>query len=141
MGRDVFHLRHLFAQEVANFRQVGQTRTNDETLPAAIMFPQQRLAQHHRIKRQDKGANGEPVHGRRCDDGKIADTGHGKLQCAGNRRRRQGQHMHIGAELLEPFLVGDTEMLLLIDDDKPKILEFDGFRQQRMGADDDIHLA
>ena len=42
---------------------------------------------------------------------------------------------------LQPLLVGDSEMLLLVDDDEPEPLELDAFRQQRMGADDDVDRA
>ena len=49
--------------------------------------------------------------------------------------------MHLGAELFQLLLVGDAEMLLLVDDDKADILELDGLSEQRMGADDDIDIA
>ena len=49
--------------------------------------------------------------------------------------------MHLGAQLLEPFLVGDAEMLLLVDDDEAEVLELDGLAEQRMGADDDVDAA
>ena len=49
--------------------------------------------------------------------------------------------MHFGAQLLEPFLMRDAEMLLLVDDDQPEILELDVFAEKRMGADDDIDTA
>ena len=49
--------------------------------------------------------------------------------------------MHLGAQLLELLLVGDAEMLLLVDDDQAEILELDGLAEKRMRADDDIDLA
>ena len=49
--------------------------------------------------------------------------------------------MHLGAQLLELLLVGDAEMLLLVDDDQPEIPELDGLAKERVGADDDIDLA
>ena len=54
---------------------------------------------------------------------------------------RQRQHMHLGAQLLQPFLVADAEMLLLVDDQQPEIPELDGFAEQRMGADHDVDRA
>ena len=39
--------------------------------------------------------------------------------------------MHLGAELLELLLVGDAEMLLLVDDDQTEILELDGLAEKR----------
>ena len=49
--------------------------------------------------------------------------------------------MHLGAQLLELFLVGDAEMLLLVDDQQAEVAEFDGLAEQRMGADDDVDAA
>ncbi len=39
---------------------------------------------------------------------------------------------------LQPLLVGDAEMLFLVDDQQAEIVEPDALGQQRMGADDDI---
>ena len=49
--------------------------------------------------------------------------------------------MHLGAQLLEPLLMGDAEMLLLVDDDQAEVLELDRLAKQRMGADDDVDRA
>jgi hypothetical protein len=46
--------------------------------------------------------------------------------------------MDLGAELLQPLFMADAEMLLLIDDQETKIPEFDGFAEQRVGADHDV---
>src|SRR3546814_3352703 len=57
---------------------------------------------------------------------------------ARDRRRGQRQHMDIGLQRLQPFLVGDAEFLLLVDDDQAEALERHRFGEQRMGADDNI---
>ena len=49
--------------------------------------------------------------------------------------------MDLGAQLLQPLLMLDAEMLLLVDDDEAEILEVDALAEHRMGADDDIDLA
>ncbi len=49
--------------------------------------------------------------------------------------------MHLGAQLLQPLLMGDAEMLLLVDDDEAEILERDRLAEHRMRADDDIDVA
>ena len=46
--------------------------------------------------------------------------------------------MDVGLQRLQPFLVGDAEMLLLVDDDQAEVGELDALGQQRMGADDDV---
>ena len=35
----------------------------------------------------------------------------------------------------------DAEMLLLVDDDQPQILELDGLAEERVSADNDVDLA
>ena len=49
--------------------------------------------------------------------------------------------MDVGPERLQPFLVGDSEALLLVDDDEAEILELDALGEDRVGADDDVDLA
>ena len=46
--------------------------------------------------------------------------------------------MDLGAHLLQLFLVGNAEVLLLVDDDETEVLELDGLAKERMGADDDV---
>ena len=66
---------------------------------------------------------------------------HRQLQRARDRRRRQRQHVDLGAQLLQPLLVADAEMLLLVDDDEAELLERDRLAEQRVGADDDVDRA
>ncbi len=49
--------------------------------------------------------------------------------------------MHIRAQLLQALLVLHAEALFLVDDEQAEIIELDRFRQQGMGANDDIHPA
>ena len=49
--------------------------------------------------------------------------------------------MHFGAQFLQPLLVLDAEMLLLVDHDEAKVLEADRLAEQSMRADDDVDLA
>ena len=112
-----------------------------ERLAAAIALAQQRLAHDQRIERRDEGAHGEPVDRRRRDDREIAHARHRQLQRARDRRRRQRQHMHLGAQLLQPLLVADAEMLLLVDHDEAEVLELDGLAEHGVGADDDVDAA
>src|ERR1700722_2101312 len=49
--------------------------------------------------------------------------------------------MHFGTQLLEPLLVPNTKMLLLIHDDEAEVLESHGLAQDRMRADDDVDAA
>ena len=78
---------------------------------------------------------------RRIDGGDIAHPGQRHIQRAGDGGGRQGQDIHFGAQLLQEFLVGHPEALLLIDDHQPQVLELHIRLDQPVGADDDIHLA
>ena len=49
--------------------------------------------------------------------------------------------MHFGAQFLQPLLVLDAEMLLLVDDDEAEILVIDALAERGMGADDDVDFA
>ena len=138
---DEFRFRHIFAQEGGGVLEILDARADEKRLSAAIALAQQRLAHDQLVERRDEGAHGEPIDRRRRDDRQFAHAGQGELQRARNRRRRQRQHMHFGAQLLQPLLVADAEMLLLVDDDEAEILERDRLAEHRVRADDDVDVA
>src|ERR1700722_12543434 len=49
--------------------------------------------------------------------------------------------MHFRAQLLQPLLVSNAEMLLLVDNDEAKILEAHGLAQDGVSADDNVDSA
>ena len=49
--------------------------------------------------------------------------------------------MDVGLELLQLLLLGDAEMLLLVDHEQPEMGEVDILGEQRVGADDDVEAA
>ena len=120
MGDRDTHLRNVLVEEILRAGEVLDTRTDIESLAAAIALAQQRLTYDQGIERRHEGANGKPIDRRGGDDRKIADAGERKLQGARNRGCGERDHMHLGAELFEPFLVGDAEMLLLVDDQEAR---------------------
>ena len=71
------------------------------------------------------------------DRSRIA--GERQVQRPRDRRRREGQHVDLVAEPLEPLLGGHPEALLLVDDDQPQVLEPHVLREQPVRADDDVH--
>ena len=141
MGDRDLHLRHVLVEKVLHAGEIFDARHHVERLAAAIAFAQQRLADHQGIVRRHEGADRQPIDRRRRDDGEIAHPRQRQLQRARDRCRAQRQHMHLGAQLLQPLLVADAEMLLLVDDQKAEIPELDRFAEQRMGADHDIDAA
>jgi hypothetical protein len=49
--------------------------------------------------------------------------------------------VHFRAQRLEALLVGNAEMLLLVNDDQPEVAEADRLAKKRMRADHDIDIA
>ena len=134
-------LGHQLAQLGRDLRQVLDARADIEALAAAILLAQQRLADGHAVERRDEGAHGQAIDRRRGDQAHVAHAGQRELQGARDRRRGQRQHMDVGAQLLQPLLVADAEMLLLVDDQQAEVLELDALGQQRVGADHDVDRA
>ena len=129
VGARHFQLRHMLLQKSGRIVEVGNARHHEEGLPAAEAFPQQRLAQDHRIERRHIGAHRKPVDGRGGDQRHLAHARERKLQGPRDRRCRHGQHMHILAHLFQALLVGDAEMLLLVHDQESEIGERDAFAE------------
>ena len=138
MRHDVADFGHLVADEFAQLVEVADPGRDEIGLAAAVMFAQQRLAQHHRVPGHHIGAHREPVDRRGLDNRELTQARHRHLQRARDRRRGQRQHMDIGLERLQPLLVDDAEALFLVDDDQAQPLELDRFGEQRMRADDNI---
>ncbi len=141
MGDRDLHLRQVLLKKILHAREIFDPRHHIECLSAAIALAQQRLADHQGIVRRHEGADRQPVDRRRGDDGEIAHPRQRQLQRARDRRGAQRQHMDLGPQLFQLLLVADAEMLLLVDDQKPEIPEFDGFAEQRVGADHDVDPA
>ena len=111
------------SQEGLDFAEILDARHDIEGLAAAIALAQQRLADEQRVERRDEGADRQPVDRGRRDQRQFAHAGERELQRARDRRRRERQHVDLGAQLLQPLLVVDAEMLLLVDDEQAEILE------------------
>jgi hypothetical protein len=86
----------------------------------------------------DDGEHRLAVLGRGLDHRQRPQARHRHLEGARDRGRGHRQHVHRGAQLLEPFLLGDAEALLLVDDDEPEVLPLHALGEQRVGADHDV---
>ena len=138
MGARDLQLRRRLGQELGHLVQVGDARHDVEGLAAAVALAPQRLADDHGIEGRDVGAHGEPVDRRRGDERQLAHAGERQLQRARDRRGGEREYVHVLAQLLQALLVGDAEVLLLIDDQQAQPLEVDRLAEQRMRADDDV---
>ena len=83
----------------------------------------------------------EAVGRRRVDDAHVAHARQRHLQGARNRRRREGQHVDLLAEVLDVLLVLDAKALLFVDDDEPEVLRRHVARQQPVRADKHVDFA
>ena len=126
---------HGVAQPFLDCLHIGDPRDYDEALPAAMMLAQQSFAHDHLVPFHNIGPHRQPVDRRGLDRRQFAQARHRHLQSARDRRGSQRQHVHIGPQRLQRFLVSHPEALLFINDYKPKPLEAEAFCQQRVGTD------
>ena len=138
---DGLHLGHVFAQPGLDLFHVGNARHDDEALPAAVVFAHQGLTHDHVVPFHHVGPYRQAVDRRGLDGGQFAQARHRHLQGARDGRGSQCEHMDIGAQLLELFLVRHAEPLFLVHDYEPKVLEIGRFGQDGMRADNDVHIA
>ena len=131
----------LLSRKSVTSGEVLDPRHHVERLAAAIALTQQRLADHQRIVRRHEGAHRQSIDRRRGDDRKVAHAGQRQLQRAGIGVAVSVSTCTLGAQLLQPLLVADAEMLLFVDDEQAEIAELDGLAKQRMGTDDDVDRA
>ena len=134
-------LGHLLVEEGADLRDVLDARADVEALATAIALAQKGLADGQGVEGRNEASHREAIDRRGRDDRELAHAREGELQGARNGRRREGENMHLGAQLLQTLLMSDAEMLLLVDDDEAEPLELHRFREQRMRADDDVDRA
>ncbi len=135
------HFRHMLAQERGHLVEVGNPRADIEALATAIKLAQQGFADDHRIERRDIGAHRQPVERRRGYQRQLANPRQRQLQGTRDRRGGERQNMHVGAQFLQLLLVLDAEVLLLVNDQQAQVAELHVIGQQRMGTDDDVHVA
>ena len=141
MRDDEFHFRHMLAQEGACLLDIIDARAHIKTLAAAIAFAQQRFAHEHSSNGEMKVLTASRSTGGVAMIESSRTPVRASCKRARDRRRRQRQDMHLGAQFLQPLLVLDAEMLLLVDNDEAEILEVTLFAEHSVGADDDIDFA
>ena len=82
-----------------------------------------RLADHFVVVLHDIGLDRNAVHRRLLENTHVTDPDKAHMKCSRNRRCCQCQNVHILLHLLDLFLMSHTEPLLLIDDQKSKVLK------------------
>ena len=141
MGDRDARLGHQVAQLACDVLDVGHAVVHEEHLALAQQLAADRLGHGPLVVLADVGEDRLAVGRRRVEEREVADAGEAHLQRARDRRRRQREHVDVGAQLLDRLLVRHAEALLLVDDEQAEVLERDVARQQPVGADDDVDLA
>ncbi|MPN06268.1 hypothetical protein SDC9_153524 [bioreactor metagenome] len=108
-------------------------------LAAPLQLPADDVGQNGPVVLQDIGLHRLTAHGGLLDGGHVPDAGQGHVQGAGNWGGGQGKHIHLPGQLLELFLVGDAEALLLIHHQQAQIFKLYVLLQQPVCADEHIH--
>ncbi len=111
---------------------------DEEDLAAALDLVEDGLAHHLFGELADAGLHRLPVSRWGLDERDVAQTAHGHVEGARDRRRGHGDHIDFGAQLFELLLLGDAETLLLVEDDQAEIAETDIGAQESVGADHDV---
>ncbi len=113
----------------------------EESLPLAGDLALDRARDQLLVVGADVGAHRAPALRRRLDHRDVAQAGEAHLQGAGDRRRRQREHVDLELELAQELLLLDPEALLLVDDHEAEVLRAHVAREQPVGADQDVHAA
>ena len=107
-------------------------------LAAPLQFAQHRFAHQAVGITVHEGLDGQPLLRRRGDDGEIAQAFQRHGERARDGRGGEGQHIHLGAQRLQLFLLSHAEAMLFVDDDQAQVLEVHILLDQLVRADDDI---
>ncbi len=87
------------------------------------------------------GLDGMAIRRRRGDGHHVPHAGEAHVERAGNRRRREIQHVDAGGPGFPLFLLYHAEALLFVHHQKAQPLRLHFFIQKRMGADDHVQAA
>ena len=125
----------------STFFNGGNTVVDIKNLSAASEFPRKRGCDQIILHLSDHSMDRKSPHRSSRDRAQIAQSGHGHVQCPGDRCRGHCENIHRGTDRLELFFVLDSEPLFLIDDDKSQIVKFHPGSDKRVSSDDDIDAA
>ena len=128
--------RQLFALGLDGFHFIVQK----EHLTAALEFAHHRFADDTGRVGMHEGLDGKPALRRSGDHRQIAHAFERQRQGAWYGCGGEGQHIHLGPQLFQRFLLPHTEAVLLVHDHQTKAGEFHTALQQLVRADDDVDV-
>ena len=127
MGRDLINVVHAIVYIIY--------------LSAPSQLPMDRLTHHLIIIFHYIGLDRDTVDRRLLQHTHVADADQAHVERSGDRSRRKCQYVHVLLQLLDLFLMGNSESLLLVNDKKSQILKLNILRQDPMSSDHNIHKA
>src|SRR5262249_34475345 len=111
---------------------------HEKDLSAALKLKLDSAADDGFRKLYDVGLYRQSVSRRGFDDRKIPEAGERHVQGARDRGGRHSYHIDFFAHLFDAFLVRYAEALFFVNDEQAKVFEPYVFRQNPVGADNDI---
>ena len=105
-------------------------------LPAARELAPDGVGDDAPVMLEHIGLHRLAVDGRDLDGRHVADARERHVERSGDGRCRERQRVDLAGKLLELFLVRYAEALLLVDDEKAKVLEVQTLLQQRVRANE-----
>ena len=132
---------HMLADQFDQFLQLADAVVHKEYLSAAAHLELNGFGNHLGAEAAELRLYRVAV-GRWClDDAQVAGSHQAELQGAGDRCSRQREGIDVGLQLTQFLLCRDAELLLLVDDEQPQVLELDALADELVGADDDVDRA
>ena len=119
----------------------GNAVVQEIHLATPVQLPLDGVADHPLIVIAHHGLHRQAILRRRLQSAEVPGSREGQVQGSRNGGRAEGQHIHGPAQQLELLLVLHPELLLLVDNHQPKVLEDHVRRDDSVGADDDVYCA
>ena len=131
---------HEAAEACGQLFHVADAVVYEEYLAAAAHFEADGVGYERVVERMYLGLYRIAVGRRRIDDREVAGSHEGKLERAGDGRGAQRECVHIDTQLAEFLLHADAELLLLVDDEQPQVLEMHARSDEGVRAYEDLYL-
>ena len=134
-------LRHQRSNAIRHLYDIIYTVINIVNLSAASHLTADCFANHLFIKLHHVGLYRNPIKWGLLKHTHVADPDQAHMQRPWDWRCCQCQNIHVFFQILDFFLMGYTETLFLVNNQKAQILKLDIFRQYPVCADQNINLA
>ena len=109
-------------------------------MPIAAHLEAHRLTDDLWSRLREEGLHGTAVGRGHIEVRQVTCTHQGELEGTGNGGGTHRERINIDLKLTELLLGGDSELLLLIDDEEAEVTEGDILARQAVRTDDDVDL-